>query len=149
MSGYETINLENLSFPSPLIGVNIRPSHSQIFMFSAATWNRHQIHYNINVAKDEGHKDILVQRALIGNFMSKLLKARLAHCASIRKLSWKVLASALPNEDLISEGTIVSKEKRDEDIFLNCELRILKTDSTVVATGTAKLQLKWLIKYWE
>lgn len=45
------------------------PDRQQLFMFSAITWNRHAIHYNRQHARDEGLPDVVVQRALVGNFL--------------------------------------------------------------------------------
>jgi hydroxyacyl-ACP dehydratase HTD2-like protein with hotdog domain len=46
-----------------------KPDRRQLFMFSAITWNRHAIHYDRQSAREEGLPDVVVQRALIGNFL--------------------------------------------------------------------------------
>ena len=46
-----------------------KPTYMQLFMFSAATWNRHLIHYNTEFARHDGLKDVATHRALMGNFL--------------------------------------------------------------------------------
>ena len=109
------------------------PTATQIFMFSAITWNRHRIHFDKEAAIEEGHKDVVVQRALIGNFLARLLEQWLADRGAVRELSWKVLNSALPDRRLRCQGEAV----RDAGNQFYCELRIVDEHETVIATGKA------------
>ena len=67
------IDWSDFSLPTILPELVVTPTHSQIFMFSAATWNRHHIHYSRDAAIAEGLPDVVVQRALIGNYFVRLL----------------------------------------------------------------------------
>ena len=53
---------------TPLIKI---PDNIHLFMFSAATWNLHRIHYDADFARD--HDDlpnILTHRPLLGSFLA-------------------------------------------------------------------------------
>lgn len=84
----------------------VEPTPAQVFMFSAATWNRHHIHYSRDAAVREGHTDIVLQRALLGNVFARHAGAWLGAAGSIRRLAWRVVSSALPGQALRCDGVI-------------------------------------------
>ena len=89
---------ENVSATTQIPELIVRPDRTQIFMFSAITWNRHLIHYSKDAAISEGLPDIVVQRALIGNFLARLITDWVGDSAELRRLTWKVTRSALPGQ---------------------------------------------------
>lgn len=114
----------------------VTPTITQIFSFSAVTWNRHHIHYNKDAALAEGHKDVVVQRALLGNFLALLLTKWLGENGAVTKLSWKVLNSALPGKPLrcLGNASIDGRTAR-------CELTIVNDLGDEIATGKAECML--------
>lgn len=128
--------------PAPLPELVLVPTHTQIFMFSAATWNRHHIHYSKDAAIAEGLPDVVVQRALIGNYFARLLTDALGDAGEVRQLSWKVSASAVPGKALHMQGDAVALAGDAAHRELACELRISDADGRAIATGTAQLRLR-------
>jgi hydroxyacyl-ACP dehydratase HTD2-like protein with hotdog domain len=129
----------DFSLPIILPELVIIPTHMQIFMFSAATWNRHHIHYNRDAAIAEGLPDVVVQRALIGNYFARLLTDWLGDGGEIRKLSWKVLNSAVPNRKLRCQGIFQKYESTNGADDLICEMIILNENGETVATADARV----------
>jgi hydroxyacyl-ACP dehydratase HTD2-like protein with hotdog domain len=128
--------------PTTLIpDLKITPDAAQIFMFSAATWNRHHIHYSKDAALAEGHKDIVVQRALIGNFLARLLTDWLGDGGDIRELSWKVVQSAFPGQTLRCTGLVTEENRSGSHRILTCELKVLNPQDQTIATGSARVEL--------
>lgn len=80
------------------------PTKTQLFMFSAITWNRHQIHFDKDQAQAEGFPDVAVQRGLIGNFFARALWSW--KLGRISRLQWKVTQSAFPGRELRCEGRV-------------------------------------------
>ncbi len=124
--------------PSTIPELVVVPTTTQIFSFSAVTWNRHRIHYDKDAARAEGHADVVVQRALLGNYFASLLDQWLGQHGEVRKLSWKVLSSAVPGKQLrcLGEASI------DERKAAHCEMRIIDELGILVATGEAECALK-------
>jgi hydroxyacyl-ACP dehydratase HTD2-like protein with hotdog domain len=110
------------------------PDHQQIFSFSAVTWNRHHVHYSKDAAVAEGLPDVVVQRALLGDFLARAVGEQ----GELRELSWKVRSSATPGMRLRCQGEITAAE----DGSAECELRIVGDDDRVVAEGRARLELR-------
>lgn len=137
-----TIDWSAPALPAPLPALELTPTHTQIFMFSAATWNRHHIHYSKDAALAEGLPDVVVQRALIGNFFARMLTAALGDAGELRELAWKVSASAVPGKRLRVQGEAVALERGGGHRDVRCELRLDDVDGRAIATGTARLRLR-------
>lgn len=126
--------------PFPLPELVVKPSRAQLFMFSAATWNRHHVHYDPHAARAEGHADVVVHRALLGNFIARQLTQWLAGRGAISSLSWKVQSSAVPNRDLRCLASVIRVEP-GPPLLAHCEVSIVNEEGTTVCTGAATLTL--------
>jgi hydroxyacyl-ACP dehydratase HTD2-like protein with hotdog domain len=133
------LNWENISVTTQIPELIVCPDHTQIFMFSAVTWNRHHIHYSKDAAVREGLADIVVQRALIGNFFARLITNWVGDRAELRKLSWKVTRSALPGNDIVCRGKINERIESENDKYLVCEVTASNKDDELIASGSAKV----------
>lgn len=94
------------------------PSLMQVFMFSAVTWNRHHIHYSREAAQREGHQDVVVQRALLGNYFAQHLQRWMGPQGQIQALQWRVRRSAYPGQALRCRGFITQVTALDEPAAL-------------------------------
>lgn len=135
------VDWSRLQLPAPIPALVVTPDHTQIFMFSAATWNRHHIHYSKDAALAEGLPDVVVQRALIGNFFARLLAGWLGDTGDIRELSWKVSASAVPGAALRIEGDALAVNVGGGHRDVDCALRITDAGGRAIASGRARLRL--------
>lgn len=143
MSSVATL-LEQLTdgpLPMPLPELEVVPDHMQIFMFSAITWNRHHVHYSKDAAVAEGLPDVVVQRALLGDYLARAVGDWAGDEADLRELSWKVRSSATPNARLRCQGSVTAVHVVEGATFADCELRIVRDDDELVASGSARLEL--------
>ncbi|MFC1633555.1 hypothetical protein ACFL5Z_01825 [Planctomycetota bacterium] len=113
------------------------PDHKQVFMFSAITWNRHHIHYNKDAAISEGLSDIVVQRALIGNYFARLITNWIGDGAELRRLAWKVTRSALVDKDIICRGKIKERIDSQDEKYLICKVTASNKNDELIASGDA------------
>jgi len=121
----------------PLVVV---PTRVQLFMFSAATWNRHHVHYSRDAAVSEGLPDVVVHRALLGDFFARLVTDWVGEAGDIRQLNWRVLQSALPDRPLRCIGKVVSKSEEGARKFASCALEIQNEEKQVIAAGDAQVE---------
>jgi hydroxyacyl-ACP dehydratase HTD2-like protein with hotdog domain len=133
---------EDISETTQIPELIVCPNHMQIFMFSAVTWNRHHIHYSKDAAIREGLPDIVVQRALIGNFFARLITNWVADNAELRKLTWKVTRSALPGKDIVCRGKIKERIESENQNSLFCEVTAFNENDELIASGDAKVIFK-------
>lgn len=139
--GRDSLHWEGISEKTEIPELIVCPDHMQIFMFSAVTWNRHHIHYSKDAAISEGLPDIVVQRALIGNFFARLITNWVADNAELRKLTWKVTRGALPGKDIICRGKIKEKVDSEGEKYLLCEVTAFNENEELIASGDATLVL--------
>jgi hydroxyacyl-ACP dehydratase HTD2-like protein with hotdog domain len=128
---------ENVSVTTQIPELIVCPDRTQIFMFSAITWNRHVIHYSRDAATREGLPDIVVQRALIGNFLARLITDWVGDSAELRRLTWKVTRSALPGRDIVCRGKIRERIDSGGDKCLICEVTAYNENDELIASGDA------------
>jgi len=129
----------DVSLPIVLPELRVMPTAMQLFMFSAITWNRHQIHYSRDAALREGHPDVVVQRALIGNFFARHAQAWLGCSGAVRRLSWKVVASAYPGQELDCVGFVTGRLPDPSAVLLRYEAQLLGEGGREVATAEGVL----------
>lgn len=137
----QVLELAGRTLPACLPDFTFTPTHAQVFMFSAVTWNRHHIHYSDEAARAEGHGGVVVQRGLIGNFLARMLTRWLGGRGEIRSLSWKVVRSARPGEALCCRGDLTSTVERGDARLFVCALRVLDPKNQLLADGAAELEL--------
>ncbi|HUL22612.1 MAG TPA: hypothetical protein VLZ10_14245 [Thermodesulfobacteriota bacterium] len=132
-----TLSWENVSLATPIPELIVCPDRTQIFMFSAITWNRHLIHYNKEAAIRDGLPDIVVQRALIGDFFARLITNWVGDSAELRRLAWKVTRSALPGREIVCRGKIKERIDSGGDQCLICEVTARNENDELIASGDA------------
>ena len=135
--GRNKLRWKDISVMTQIPELTVRPDHTQVFMFSAITWNRHHIHYSKDAAVSEGLPDIVVQRALIGNFLARFITDWIGDQAELRKLAWKVTRSALPGKDIVCRGRIREKKDSEEEKCLICEVTASNEKDELIASGEA------------
>ncbi len=135
--GQDNLHWENISATTQIPELIVCPDHTQVFMFSAVTWNRHHIHYSKDAAISEGLPDIIVQRGLIGNFLTRLITNWVGDSAELCKLTWKVTRSALPGKDIVCRGKIKERIDSEDEKYLICEVTASNENDEIIASGDA------------
>lgn len=120
----------------------LTPSTVDLFMFSAATWLTHRIHYDADYARSEGYRCPVVQGPLQGAYLSQLL-SRLArrNGGQLRDMTYRHQAVALAGQPLMIEALLTGFVPDGENSLANLALRILDENGAAVTTGEAHLWL--------
>lgn len=124
----------------PELTVNV--DETQLFFFSAATYNGHRIHYDKDWARtEEGYDDVLVhgplQAALLGRAIGDWIGGR----GRLVSFSVQNRAVAHPGQPLSFGGTVTGKRLSDEGVGL-VDLEIAgRRGDTVLTPGTATVEL--------
>jgi len=130
-------NIEVGTKINPLIK---KPGNKHIFMFSASTWNRHMIHYNSRRAQEEGLPDVVVQRALLGNYFCQLITDWIGDHGALTCIEWKVLRSAVPGDTLLCQGEVLEKNDLDDRWRIICGVHIVNQNDEIIATGQSQIE---------
>src|SRR5689334_1264407 len=103
--------------------LRVTPNRTQLFAFGAVTWNRHKIHFDRTHAQAEGHRDVVVQRGLLGNFLARSIETWAGESGRIERLRWKVSRSAFPDEELRCQGMVTNVREEAGARIVECALR--------------------------
>jgi acyl dehydratase len=123
-------------------------SITQVFRYSAATWNTHRIHYDKEYAIKEGYPDVLVQSHLHGALLTKYCTDWAGREGRLVDLSLRVRRFAVAGESLTIQGTVREVRAGDNgralvDLDL-VETRDSDAETCVEGTATIEIPSAWL-----
>jgi len=124
----------------PMLTVTV--DETQMFFFSAATYNGHRIHYDKGWARSiEGYDDVLVHGPLQAALLARALGDWIGGRGRLVSFSVQNRAVAYPGQRLDFGGCVIGKRITDEGAGL-VDLDIAgRRDDTVLMPGTATVQL--------
>jgi hydroxyacyl-ACP dehydratase HTD2-like protein with hotdog domain len=118
-----------------------RPTEIDLFRFSAATWNAHRIHYDIEHARREGLPGLPVHAHLHGAYLAQTLLAFGGPRARIVALTWRNQRVAIAGETLRYGGTVEQVTETDTGVELRCVLEGRIGNGELCLTGEAILAI--------
>jgi hydroxyacyl-ACP dehydratase HTD2-like protein with hotdog domain len=114
---------------------------TQMFFFSAATYNGHRIHYDKQWARDvEGYDDVLVQGPLQSALLARALTDWVGGLGRIVEYSVQNRAVAYPGQELTFGGVVTAKRVADGVGLVDLDIAG-RRDDTVLMPGTATVAL--------
>jgi hydroxyacyl-ACP dehydratase HTD2-like protein with hotdog domain len=132
---------EDVSVGEQIPTLSVTVDETQLFFFSAATYNGHRIHYDKAWAQSEGYDDVLVQGPLQAALLARALCDWIGGRGRLVRFSVQNRAVAYPGQQLLFGGTVTGKRLTDEGAGL-LDLDIAgRRESTVLMPGTATVQL--------
>jgi len=124
-----------------LTPLTVTVDETQMFFFSAATYNGHRIHYDKQWARDvEGYDDVLVQGPLQAALLARAITDWIGGRGRLVEYSVQNRGVAFPGQRLTFGGTVTAK-RLDGDRGL-VELDIAgRRDADLLMPGTATVEL--------
>jgi hydroxyacyl-ACP dehydratase HTD2-like protein with hotdog domain len=124
---------------TPLI---VEPTTTQLFFFSAATYNGHRIHYDRGWAVDvEGYPDVLVHGPLQAALLARAVTDWAGPSGRLVAFRSQNRASAFPGQPLRFCGSVESTGIDDGHGLVDLVVRCEMDDGTVLMPGTATVEL--------
>jgi hydroxyacyl-ACP dehydratase HTD2-like protein with hotdog domain len=121
----------------PIMGKNA--SRAQLFLYSAASFNPHRIHYDREYAQFEGHNDILVHGPLQGAWLTQYLTDWCGPNGRLLGVAWQNRASAFPECDLEFHGRVTAIDAATNEVEL--EVWEQTAAGEMLMPGTARVRL--------
>lgn len=113
----------------------------QMFLFSAATYNGHRIHYDRSWAVDkEGYPDVVVQGPLQAALLARAVTDWVGGAGTLVTYAVQNRASAFPGEELVFTGTVTGTRVADGRGLVELSIQGLRGDE-VLMPGTATVSL--------
>jgi acyl dehydratase len=101
MSTVETLPVggDGSPYAPPLVAARFVPTEIDLFMYCAATWNTHRIHYDRDYARAEGYRELVVPGPLQSARLAQMLADFAAgHDGRLRTMSVRHHATLYCNE---------------------------------------------------
>src|SRR5882757_5025950 len=136
--GIGQVHFEDVNIGDVIPVLTVTVDETQMFFFSAATYNGHRIHYDKQWARDvEGYDDVLVQGPLQAALLSRALTDWIGGDGRLVAFSVQNRAIAHPGQALTFGGVVTGKRREglvDLDIFC-------RRGDDVLMPGTATVAL--------
>jgi hydroxyacyl-ACP dehydratase HTD2-like protein with hotdog domain len=138
----EQLFYEDVGVGEQLTALNVTVDETQLFFFSAATYNGHRIHYDKHWAQTvEGYDNVLVQGPLQAALLARAIGDWIGGRGRLVSYSVQNRATAYPGELLTFGGEVTGKRLGDGGAGL-VDLDIAgRRDDTVLMPGTATVEL--------
>jgi hydroxyacyl-ACP dehydratase HTD2-like protein with hotdog domain len=123
----------------PALDVTVDPT--QMFFFSAATYNGHRIHYDRTWATEvEGYRDLLVHGPLQSALLARSITDWIGGRGRLVRLIFQNRAVAYPGDPMRFEGTVTAVDVESGTVELSV-LAAKGEPGEVLMPGTATVRL--------
>jgi hydroxyacyl-ACP dehydratase HTD2-like protein with hotdog domain len=137
----EQLYYDDVESGDELPWLTVKVDETQMFFFSAATYNGHRIHYDKEWARDrEGYDNVLVQGPLQAALLARALTDWIGGAGRLVEYSVQNRAIALPGQPLRFGGTVTGKRLVDGRGLIDLDI-VARRDDTVLMPGTATVAL--------
>jgi hydroxyacyl-ACP dehydratase HTD2-like protein with hotdog domain len=121
--------------------LTVTVTETQMFFFSAATYNGHRIHYDKDWARDvEGYDNVLVHGPLQAALLSRALTDWIGGAGRLVAFAVQNRAIAYPGQELTFGGLITGKRMSDGECRVDLDIFCRRGDE-VLMPGTATVAL--------
>lgn len=136
---------DDIAVGDPIPTLTVTVDETQMFFFSAATYNGHRIHYDKEWARDtEGYDNVLVHGPLQAALLARALGDWIGGRGRLVMFSAQNRAIAYPGEPLSFGGEVTGKRLGDnafrETGLVDLDIAGCR-DDTVLMPGTATVEL--------
>lgn len=124
-----------------LTALTVTVDETQMFFFSAATYNGHRIHYDKDWAREiEGYEDVLVQGPLQAALLARAVTDWIGGRGRLVEYSVQNRGVALPGQPLTFGGTVAGKRLEHGRGLVDLDI-VGRRDADILMPGTATVEL--------
>lgn len=132
-----TVYFDDIEIGSAIPVLTITVTQTQMFFFSAATYNGHRIHYDKEYAREsEGYDDVLVQGPMQAALLSRSLTDWIGGAGRLVAFSVQNRAIAHPGQELSFGGVVTGVRDGLVDLDIFC-----RRGDDILMPGTATVSL--------
>ena len=117
------------------------PTKRQLVMWSCATLEFYEIHYDKEFAQSKGLPGVVVQGMLLLSFLGQMVTDWIGDWGTLKKLSASYRAFVLPNQNLSCKGTVTRKYIENGENYVNCEIWVESATGEKAVVGETVVSL--------
>jgi hydroxyacyl-ACP dehydratase HTD2-like protein with hotdog domain len=111
-----------------------------LFLYNAAVWNAHRIHYDAFYTKEvEGYPDIVIDGPLQGDWLSQVATSWMGDAGRVVRFGYSNRSAAYLGEVLTTSGRVTAIDAEARRVEL--ELFVTNEAGEVTTPGTATVEL--------
>jgi hydroxyacyl-ACP dehydratase HTD2-like protein with hotdog domain len=123
-----------------LPGRELKPDNVQLFLYNAALWNAHRIHFDEPYATTvEGYPGLVVPGPLLGDWLTQCVEEWLGDAGRLVSIEYTNRLASYVGETLNVAGTVVSVDAETGEVRV--EVNVRNAGGEVVTPGTATVVL--------
>ena len=117
------------------------PDNIQLFLYNAALWNAHLIHFDHPYATEvEGYPGLVVPGPLMGDWLTQIAIEWAGDDGDLVNINYSNRQYVISGETLHSAGNVISVSKETRQVEL--EINILNAKDEVLTPGRLTVQFK-------
>lgn len=129
----------DLTAGTALPGRSYKPDNVQLFLYNAALWNAHRIHFDQPYATQvEGYPGLVIAGPLIGEWLAQCVVEWLDEDGRLVTFEYSNRKAAFIGETLHSGGRISAVDARRREVTI--DLHVKNENDEVIAPGTATVR---------
>ncbi|MGZ0145311.1 MaoC/PaaZ C-terminal domain-containing protein [Rhodococcus qingshengii] len=137
----DQLHFEDIMVGDHITTLSTSVDEIQMFLFSAATYNAHRIHYDKSWAVEtEGYAGPLVQGPLQAALLARAVTDWIGGAGTLVTYSAQNRAVAFAGQNLDFVGTVTAKREEDGRVLVDLEIRG-ERDGELLMPGTATVSL--------
>ncbi len=119
-----------------------KPDTIQLFLYDAALWNAHRIHYDYPYATEvEGYPDLVVPGPLLGDWLNQCVVDWAGTDGVLASIEYSNRKASYVGETLRSVGRVLAIDMDEGEVSL--EVAIKNEENEIVAPGLA------VARFWQ
>jgi hydroxyacyl-ACP dehydratase HTD2-like protein with hotdog domain len=120
----------------------VQPREVDLFMFSAASWLTHRIHFDRDYARREGFRDLVIHGPMQGAYLANLLSGAVERVGGrLTELYFRHHQPAYCAEQLSLRAVLKSVVEQDGAWAVGVEVSIRNAEQAIVTSGRATLRV--------
>ncbi len=132
------VQFETIRIGDTLPGRSYTPTNVSLFLYNAAIWNAHRIHYDVEYTTEvEKHPCIVVDGPLQGDWLTQVVLEWAGDAAELLEFEYANRRACYLGEALRTGGTVKSVDPVKRRVTV--ELFVLNPEGTVTTSGSAVL----------
>ncbi|MEM7015960.1 MAG: hypothetical protein AAF512_01315 [Pseudomonadota bacterium] len=137
-----TLTINSLEVGQELPKREHTASNVSLFLYNAAVWNPHRIHYDAAYTKDvENHPDIVIDGPLQGDWLSQVVLNWLGEDGMMLRFSYANRRAAYLGETLTTQGKITAIDAENRTVELELFITNEANEATTLGDATVCLNV--------
>lgn len=114
----------------------LTPDNVQLFLYNAALWNAHRIHFDEPYTREvEGYPGLVIAGPMLGDWLNQCVEEWLGDHGRLVSIEYSNRAATYIGETLTSGGTVIEVDPASGSVRV--EVFIKNADGEVVTPGVA------------